>query len=91
MIQENQKISEVISKQVFNSMYQVMRKGWSREELKAFIESTKDSFEGSSHNIEIYRGDAVDELFGKIKQKEMSGNILEVFNSKKKKSENNAR
>lgn len=28
-IAENQKMSESLSKQIFNSMYQIMRKGWS--------------------------------------------------------------
>ncbi len=56
--------SEVISKQVFNSMYQVMKRGWSREDMNEFISSTKNAFENSSLSVEIYRAPLVVELFG---------------------------
>lgn len=83
-IEENQKISESLSKQVFNSMYQVMRKGWSREELQAFISETKSSFENSSYNVEIYRGENVEKLFGVIKQSPITTDVQKVFETKEK-------
>ena len=83
-IEENQKISESLSKQVFNSMYQVMRKGWSREELQAFISETKSSFENSSYDVEIYRGKNVEEHFGIIKQSPITSDVQKVFDTKEK-------
>ncbi len=83
-IQENQKISESLSKQVFNSMYQVMRKGWSREELQAFISETKNSFENSSYGVEIYRGENVEKLFGVINQSTITPDVQKVFETKEK-------
>lgn len=83
-IKENQKISEALSKQVFNSMYQVMRKGWTREELQEFIQNTKDSFQASSYDIEIYRSSHVEDLYGKIKQAKITSDIQGVFDSKEK-------
>ncbi len=83
-IKENQKISESLSKQVFNSMYQVMRKGWSREELQAFIRETKSSFSNSSYKVEIYRGENVEKLFGTINQSEITEDIQHTFTTKEK-------
>ena len=88
-INENQKISEALSKQVFNSMYQVMRQGWSREQLQEFINVTKDSFEGSSYSVDIFRGKKVEELFGKIDQSNITADIKHVFRTKEKLYEEN--
>ncbi len=83
-IDENQKISQSISKQVFNSMYQVMRQGWTRDQLQEFINGTKDSFEGSSYSVDIYRSTKVEDLFGKIPQSEITADIESVFKSREK-------
>ncbi len=83
-IHENQQLSESLSKQVFNSMYQVMRKGWSREELQDFIKNTKSSFKNSSYDIEIYRGKNVENLYGEIAQGKITSEIQHVFDSKEK-------
>ena len=83
-IEENKKISESLSKQVFNSMYQVMRKGWSREDLKIFLTETKNSFENSNYAVQVYRGKKVEELFGKIEQGKMNNDIQKVFETKTK-------
>ncbi|QDF28541.1 putative bifunctional diguanylate cyclase/phosphodiesterase [Halarcobacter anaerophilus] len=83
-ISENQKISEALSKQVFNSMYQVMRQGWSREQLQEFVNVTKDSFQGSSYSVDIFRWKKVEELFGKIEQSPITNDVQKVFESKQK-------
>lgn len=84
-IEENQKVSDAISKQVFNSMYQVMRKGWTRDELEEFIEGTKNSFEGSSYEIDIFRHENVEDLYGKIEQSHITNEVKSVFQAKQKK------
>ena len=83
-IKENQKISESLSKQVFSSMYQVMRQGWSRDQLNVFINGMKDSFEGSSYSVDIYRAGKVEELFGTIPEAQENEDIQKVFESRKK-------
>lgn len=83
-IAENKKISESLSKQVFNSMYQVMRKGWSRKDLKTFLNETSKSFDGSNYDVKVFRGKKVEKLFGRIEQDEMTNDVLNVFNSKEK-------
>lgn len=47
--------STTISNQVFSSMYQIMRKGWSREDLNLFTASLEENFAGSNYEINIYR------------------------------------
>eukprot|EP01028_Stygiella_incarcerata_P001615 TRINITY_DN12893_c0_g2_i1.p1 TRINITY_DN12893_c0_g2~~TRINITY_DN12893_c0_g2_i1.p1 ORF type:complete len:240 (+),score=-50.37 TRINITY_DN12893_c0_g2_i1:59-778(+) len=82
-IQENERVSQSLSKQIFNSMYQVMRKGWTREEITQFMGDIKSSFKESSYSIEVYRSKKVEDLFGKINQGEITKNLQYVFDTKK--------
>ena len=81
-IAENQKMSESLSKQIFNSMYQIMRKGWSREELNDFAYNIRSSFKESSYTVDVYRSAKVDELFGKIAQSKITSDVQYVFDNK---------
>lgn len=76
------KTSNAISEQVFASMYQIMRKGWSRQEMEDFLGSTRDAFEHSSTQITVYRGPLVEALYGKVAQKQLTEHSLSVFHSK---------
>lgn len=82
--QEAAKTSDAIASQVFATMYQVMSKGWSRAEMETFLGATKEAFASTSHTIDIYRGSSVEELFGKIDQKEPSEYIKEAFTTGKR-------
>ncbi|MFW6307026.1 MAG: putative bifunctional diguanylate cyclase/phosphodiesterase [Campylobacterales bacterium] len=61
-------VANGLAMQTFNSMYQVMKRGWSREDLEEFISATKRSYKDSSTKIEIYRSPVVENLYGKIEQ-----------------------
>lgn len=86
------KHSDTISNQVFSSMYQIMRKGWSREDLNLFTKSLEENFKNSNYDINIYRSKSVEELFGKIKENpkdETLKNVLLGKHSEIKSFENN--
>ena len=71
LAQENAiKHANVVSNQIFSSMYQVMKKGWSREDLNDFMHSLKENFNDSDYTINIYRSDKIKELFGEVKEKQ---------------------
>lgn len=61
---EAYKNADAVSKQVFASMYQVMKKGWSTQELNDFSSSIKESFNKSNYSINIYRTKKVVDLYG---------------------------
>ena len=86
--QESLSHSKAISDQIFSSMYQVMKKGWSKEDVELFTNSLKDNFEDSNYEINIYRADIVNELFGKIKEKEKDTTLVDVLNGKQVPLEN---
>ena len=67
--QESISHSKAISNQVFSSMYQVMQKGWSKEDVQKFTKSLEENFQSSNYEINIYRSDKVKELFGEIQEK----------------------
>ncbi len=77
--QENDRIADAISEQVFASMYQVMRKGWAREDLRDFLMSLEHSFDKASHKVEIYRSTTVEARFGVIKQGTISPEVAQVM------------
>jgi len=68
---ENARItSQNLAKNTFSSMYQVMSQGWSREQLEGFIQSIQENSQGNNYTISIYRGELVNQRFGRIKQPE---------------------
>ncbi|MDR5899160.1 bifunctional diguanylate cyclase/phosphodiesterase [Halomonas vilamensis] len=71
--------SQNIAEQTFNSMFEVMRRGWDREELERFVEATKSAHEDSPFDLEIYRGALVAELYGHITQPQMDRPIQNAF------------
>ncbi|NVJ53589.1 MAG: GGDEF and EAL domain-containing protein [Campylobacteraceae bacterium] len=77
---ESIKHSTTISNQIFSSMYQIMRKGWSREDLKMFSNSLEENFAGTNYEINIYRADIVKELFGDIKEKPKDSTLVSILN-----------
>lgn len=60
--------AQLLARQTFNAMYQVMRLGWSREQLEGFLSATRESYAGTPITVDIHRGKKVDELFGPIEQ-----------------------
>ena len=82
--EEHRKTSAALSEQVFSSMYQVMRKGWSRSDLETFLGSIENSFENTGLSIAVYRGKKVESLFGAIAQPPFSDAVAGVFESAQK-------
>lgn len=78
--EEAVKHADAISDQVFVSMYQVMKRGWNKEELNDFVSSLKENFDNTQYEINIYRSQKVKELFGEVNEKEKDELIERVLN-----------
>jgi diguanylate cyclase (GGDEF)-like protein len=76
--------ANAVSSQVFSSMYQVMKRGWSKEELNDFMNSLKENFKESNYSINIYRGEIVKELFGEVDEKAKDAIVNTVFQNGQK-------
>ncbi|MDZ7819305.1 MAG: GGDEF and EAL domain-containing protein [Aliarcobacter sp.] len=72
--------SKAISNQIFSSMYQVMKKGWSKEDVELFTKSLEDNFESSNYEINIYRSQKVKDLFGEINEKAKDITLVNILN-----------
>ncbi len=80
LIKENSSMfANAIAKQTFNDMYQLMRRGWTREELVEFLEGIKSAHADIEVDVNIYRGEKVRELFGPIDEPERSPFVVEAF------------
>jgi diguanylate cyclase (GGDEF)-like protein len=75
------KDAKAIANQTFNSMFQIMKRGWSRQDLIEFLESLKST--QKDYQIDIYRTKTVEKLFGKINQPAFDEEILKAINQKK--------
>ncbi len=73
------KQANIISNQVFSSMFQVMKRGWTRTELNDFTNSLKKNFNSTNYTINIHRGNSVNELFGFVTETQKDSMILEAF------------
>jgi len=81
VIAEAMKTSKSIADMTSNTIYHVMKRGWSRDEVKEVIESQKELFKGTPYTIEIFRGMPVEKLYGRIEQPSADKMVLHVFDS----------
>lgn len=72
--------SDNISNQIFSSMFQVMQKGWSKNDVELFTQSLKENFKDSNYNINVFRSKTVSQLYGEVTESpkdSILSNILE--------------
>lgn len=60
--------ARIVSSLTFSNMYQLMNKGWKRDQVLDFTRSAAESVEDSPVRIEFWRGRSVNQLFGEIPQ-----------------------
>lgn len=77
------KHSDNFSNQIFSSMYQVMRKGWSKSDVEMFTQSLRDNFKESNYNINIYRSNVVKELFGEVEENTKDETLINLLDNQK--------
>ncbi|SFC32763.1 diguanylate cyclase (GGDEF) domain-containing protein [Marinospirillum celere] len=79
LTRQAEQTSQTLAEQTFNAMFQVMRQGWTREQLEAFLDATQAAFADSPYEVEIYRGLRVEELYGSVQQPPKDEALEEVF------------
>ncbi|MBF0542178.1 MAG: bifunctional diguanylate cyclase/phosphodiesterase [Nitrospirae bacterium] len=72
-------LSEELSKQVFNSMNLLMKRGWSRKELNEFLKTFDDTNKKLPFNIQIFRSELVSSLYGNIDNSKPNTNVLSAM------------
>ena len=77
-IKNADQVSDAVAQGVFNSMRQLMEKGWTRDELDRFIESEKGTGQ-FPYKLELFRGEAVERDYGRTAQPPMGRNIVDSF------------
>ncbi len=77
--EEAMRDATTFAEMTFESMFQLMRTGWTREQLDEFVAAIRRSVGKTQHQIDIYRAPRVAELFGEIAQHEMDDAILQAI------------
>ena len=76
------------SEQIFHSMYQIMKKGWKREDVLEFITSIESSYKYSDTDISLYRSEIVKKQFGHVPEDSRNDLVNRAFKTKKEFTEN---
>jgi len=71
--------AQILSNQIHNSMYEVMKLGWSREDLNRFSDNLQQSFKQSEYEVHIYRNKNVVELFGNVQERRKDLSVEDVL------------
>ncbi len=61
--------ADTLAHVTFNTMFQLMRTGWSRQQLDGFTQGITSATAGSATQVTVFRGAAVSKLFGEVPQK----------------------
>lgn len=72
-------ISRNIADMTANTILHVMKRGWSRHDVEEIIESNRELYKRTPYDIKVFRGEAIERLYGKIKQPPMDKEVFEVF------------
>lgn len=77
--EEARQDARYMAEQTFASMYQIMRKGWQREDVEDFLHSLERTTADRDFDIEIYRGEIVSALFGPLRGRETPQAVGRAF------------
>ncbi|MBD3610859.1 MAG: hypothetical protein HUJ13_00225, partial [Hydrogenovibrio crunogenus] len=85
---QSEKNATTLSQLSFDNMYQIMSKGWSREQLLDFRQDLKRTYKEQNLEFSMYRADIVNQQFGFLASDvndDMRPLFQEVLLSKEKK------
>lgn len=87
--EQNYHSMKILAENSFNSMYSIMSKGWTREELKDFLNYLNNLNQNSNTKTYIHRSDIVNRQFGNLEDifklnQELEAIINESYQSKEK-------
>ncbi|MCL2523323.1 MAG: bifunctional diguanylate cyclase/phosphodiesterase [Betaproteobacteria bacterium] len=73
--------SEAATRLAFASMYETMSQGWRRSQTDAFLQAIADASKDSGISVQIYRGPAVEQTYGTIRQPPLDAELEQVLAS----------
>ncbi|PKO86976.1 MAG: diguanylate cyclase [Betaproteobacteria bacterium HGW-Betaproteobacteria-12] len=73
--------SEATTRIAFASMYEIMSQGWRRSQADAFVKAIAAAGKENGLTVQIYRGPVVEQLYDKIEQPALDGDLDRVLAS----------
>lgn len=68
-----------LSDMTYNSLYQVMKKGWTHQEMSEFLDSNRKLFSGTNTNVVIYQSDTLSNSYGRTYDVQPDQQVKDVF------------
>ncbi len=79
-VEDNARVTaQAMARATFNSMYQLMRTGWTRAQAEAHLDALHAATAGTGVAIQIWRGPAAEADFGVIRQPTPDPELREAF------------
>ena len=78
-IKNADQVSDAVAHELFNSMLQLMERGWTKDELNEFLASAKGGGGQFPYTVEMFRGEAVERDYGRTEQPPLGRNIVDSF------------
>ena len=72
-------VAALVARQTFASMYQIMSRGWTRDELESYLATTRSAFAGTPYTVQIYRAPVVAHQYGTIAQPPIDAAVAGVL------------
>ena len=72
-------VAALVARQTFASMYQIMSRGWTRDELESYLATTRRAFAGTPYTLQIYRAPVVARQYGAIAQPPIDAAVAGVL------------
>jgi diguanylate cyclase (GGDEF)-like protein len=75
--------SSYIANQTFNTMYQIMKRGWNEKQVESFVKALKKSSKNEKMvSVSLFRGSAVKKQFGPVSQPPENSTVRKAFKTK---------
>ncbi|GAB6065179.1 diguanylate cyclase [Aquifex pyrophilus] len=75
-------LSRSIARQTFRDMFNLMSRGWTREDLINFLKGLEETHKDAPTKVFIFRGEKVKALFGTVKEPPPSPQVIKAFLTK---------
>lgn len=75
------KQADTVAQLTFSSMYQLMSKGWTRQQVIEFADNAASSMANTPTRITFYRAEPVSRQFGEVKNQTLDDELATALNS----------
>lgn len=74
-----EKHAKNIADMTYNTLFQLMRRGWTQKDVSEFLDTNRKVFQGSNVNVVVYQSEALASRYGRVYDMKPDQQVGEVF------------